>query len=80
MESEHPEDALPEDFADGFPTLAQASSYLASVSVRRTVGTLAIRVAMTAPVWASRPNSGLRETCATQMGYAAACSIAPWLT
>lgn len=38
---EHPEDALPEGFTDGMLTRAEASAYLSSIGVPRTIGTLA---------------------------------------
>ncbi|MBI3438925.1 MAG: hypothetical protein HY054_09830 [Proteobacteria bacterium] len=38
---EHPEDALPENFADALLTRKEASDYLASVGVRRKPSTLA---------------------------------------
>ncbi|MBL8544341.1 MAG: hypothetical protein JNJ63_11100 [Hyphomonadaceae bacterium] len=38
---EHPEDALPADFADALLDRREASAYLASIGVRRTPKTLA---------------------------------------
>lgn len=38
---EHPEDALPDDFADALLTRREASQYLSTVGVRRSVATLA---------------------------------------
>lgn len=38
---EHPEDALPEGFTDGYLDRREASAYLASIGVRRTPKTLA---------------------------------------
>jgi hypothetical protein len=39
--SEHPEDALPEDFVDALLDRREASAYLQSIGVRRTPATLA---------------------------------------
>ncbi len=39
--SEHPEDARPADFTDGLLDRREASAYLASIGVRRTLKTLA---------------------------------------